>query len=264
MAHTVTWGAAFDATPGGSDDVKDGDDRIRELKTAVSERMALEHYFTKAGTNNWQGVHTPPFAIEAGATRTLAITDEIVCCSTTCTVTVPAYTSFPTGKRFVIKRTGAGTVTIVRSGSDTFDGSTSLSIDNIYEWYELICTGTATWYIVGKSYGATTIPFALWTNFSPASGWAISSSGTDQTAYIKDHLGLVRLTGRVQTGTGATLIYTMPSADLYPVRRVYFLGHCYTTPSGYIYIDTNGTVVMSGGGSTEIVTLDGLVWPATT
>ena len=258
MAHTVTWGAAFDATPAGSDDIKDGDDRIRELKTAVSERLALEHYFTKAGTNNWHGVHTPPFAIEAGATRTLAITDEIVCCSATCTVTVPAYTNFPRGKRFVIKNTGTGVITIARSGSDTFDGATSLSIATQYNWFEIICTGTATWYIVSKGYGANAIAVEGRTLVTGlAAGW------TGSIYCLKDPMGFVHLEGYLEVFPAGTNPLILLPVGYRPARAQYFLNSVSQTHTiGAVGITVAGDISALFTTSGSAAAFDGITFQA--
>lgn len=53
----VTWNSAFEATPAGSDDAKYGDDKIRELKEAIRERLAHEHGMDLTGgsaaTQGW-------------------------------------------------------------------------------------------------------------------------------------------------------------------------------------------------------------------
>jgi hypothetical protein len=65
------------------------------------------------------------------------------------TVTLPAATSVP-GYRFFIKRVdnAAHTVTVGRTGSDTIDGATSLSLDIRYMSVTLVNDGVASWYIL--------------------------------------------------------------------------------------------------------------------
>ena len=65
MAFSVQWTAGFNATPLGSDDPKYGDDRIRELKLAVYERLAVEHNMdlTEAGTQPRQALHKAGSAV---------------------------------------------------------------------------------------------------------------------------------------------------------------------------------------------------------
>ena len=57
MAYTQTWNAAFEATPAAGDNISEGDDRIRELKVDIRERMAKDHYFVIAGTDADHGEH---------------------------------------------------------------------------------------------------------------------------------------------------------------------------------------------------------------
>ncbi len=55
MSFTVTWDSAFEGTPPGSGEpgkVKYGDDRIREVKESVRERLAVEHDWGVAGTED--------------------------------------------------------------------------------------------------------------------------------------------------------------------------------------------------------------------
>lgn len=47
---TVTWNATFEATPADTDEAKYGANKIRELKTAIQERMDIEHTFSNAAT----------------------------------------------------------------------------------------------------------------------------------------------------------------------------------------------------------------------
>lgn len=47
----MAWGETFDVnTPLGAADPKEGDDRLRELKAALQERIAQDHYFPLTGT----------------------------------------------------------------------------------------------------------------------------------------------------------------------------------------------------------------------
>lgn len=47
----MAWNHTYDVnTPSGDDDPKEGDDRIREVKAAMQERMAKDHYFPKTGS----------------------------------------------------------------------------------------------------------------------------------------------------------------------------------------------------------------------
>jgi len=54
---TVTWDSSFEGTPAGSSDPREGDNKIRELKTALSERLKREHFFTPGTDNTKHGLH---------------------------------------------------------------------------------------------------------------------------------------------------------------------------------------------------------------
>ena len=56
---TQVWNSAFEATPAGTDRIRDGDDRIRELKSAIQERIAQEHEMSlvEGGAQPRQGLH---------------------------------------------------------------------------------------------------------------------------------------------------------------------------------------------------------------
>jgi hypothetical protein len=57
MGYTRVWNAAYEATPAGSDPVGQGDDRIRDLKVDIRERMQRDHYFDPAGVDADHGEH---------------------------------------------------------------------------------------------------------------------------------------------------------------------------------------------------------------
>jgi microcystin-dependent protein len=66
MAHTTTWTTAFEATPpmtGTLGKLKYGDDRIREVKTSIRERMGEEHYHTISGDQTLHGSHRYNYAL---------------------------------------------------------------------------------------------------------------------------------------------------------------------------------------------------------
>jgi hypothetical protein len=58
------------------------------------------------------------------------------------TFTLPAATTG--GRSFLIKHSGTGTLTIARSGSDTIDGATSLTLAT-YDSALLVADGTSDW-----------------------------------------------------------------------------------------------------------------------
>lgn len=76
----TTWGAVFEASPGGGDDPSQGDDRIRETKSAIRERLQKEHLFdlAEAGSQPRQGLHKAGSAVafeqEAAPTQRNGVT----------------------------------------------------------------------------------------------------------------------------------------------------------------------------------------------
>ena len=57
MAFTRTWNATYEAAPAGSTDVSAGDDRIRDFKLDIRERLNIDHYHDPAGTDADHGEH---------------------------------------------------------------------------------------------------------------------------------------------------------------------------------------------------------------
>lgn len=57
MAYTRTWNAAYEAIPAGSDLGSTIDNRIRETKQDIRERIAKDHYMDVAGTDADHGEH---------------------------------------------------------------------------------------------------------------------------------------------------------------------------------------------------------------
>jgi hypothetical protein len=60
---TVTWDSSYEASPAGSDDPREGDNKIRELKTSISERAKREHYWTPGSDNSKHGMHLTGSAV---------------------------------------------------------------------------------------------------------------------------------------------------------------------------------------------------------
>ncbi len=63
------------------------------------------------------------------------------------TVTLPLAATFPAGFRVGIKKkdSGGNAVTVARSGSDTFDGATSISLAAQFNSCLLVCDGVSQW-----------------------------------------------------------------------------------------------------------------------
>jgi len=85
---TVTWDGTYEGTPAGSDDPRAADDRMREIKVSVRERVEREHGGTTTDASARHGVHRkgsarasyaagdPATAVDAGSTRALNSTDD--------------------------------------------------------------------------------------------------------------------------------------------------------------------------------------------
>lgn len=58
MSYTDTWNAAFEALPADANNISEGADRIRDLKLAIRERIAKDHYMDVAGTDADHGEHS--------------------------------------------------------------------------------------------------------------------------------------------------------------------------------------------------------------
>lgn len=57
MANTRVWNAAYESSPADGDNVSEGAERIRNLKTDIRERLAKDHYMDPAGTDADHGEH---------------------------------------------------------------------------------------------------------------------------------------------------------------------------------------------------------------
>lgn len=63
VAAFLTWDASFEATPANTDPVSQGDDRIRDLKENVRERLESEHYFGTLASAGDTGRHREGSAV---------------------------------------------------------------------------------------------------------------------------------------------------------------------------------------------------------
>jgi len=93
-----------------------------------------------------------PFNLISGATAayTVTVQDRYVYVDATSqvvTVTLPLANSVPAGFTVGIKKkdSGANAVTVARSGSDTFDGATSISLAAQFNSCLLVSDGVSQW-----------------------------------------------------------------------------------------------------------------------
>ena len=76
------------------------------------------------------------------ALRTLDDTDHVIeCTANTFTITLPAVSGL-TGRQYIVKNTGAGTITLDGNASETIDGSTTQTVAAGAKM-TIVCTGTA-------------------------------------------------------------------------------------------------------------------------
>ena len=57
MANLRVWNAAYESSPADGDNVSEGAERIRNLKTDIRERLAKDHFMDPAGTDADHGEH---------------------------------------------------------------------------------------------------------------------------------------------------------------------------------------------------------------
>ena len=57
MAHTRDWNVSYEGTPSDISNVSSGDDRVRDLKTDIRERIDVDHYMDLSGTQADHGEH---------------------------------------------------------------------------------------------------------------------------------------------------------------------------------------------------------------
>lgn len=266
MSYSRTWNAAAESSPADGDEARFGAQQITNLRKDIRERVDLEHYFDIAGTDAWHGIHTPPLVLDSSTSRTLGIGDEIVVfnSSSSVTITLPVYTTFPNSKHFRVVQLGSGVLTVNRSGSDGINGLNAISTNGIGSFIDLYNLGTGAWYACGHFTEA-------WNNFTPATGWTVTSQGS----YRYDAPGVVRLRGVFQTTSlqnYASNIYTQLPSGYRPPYTIYE-GMCIDgTDSPPMHcsleISTSGVIrVLSlvgwGPGITGIAVLDGITFTLT-
>jgi len=76
----------------------------------------------------------------------LLSTDYFVPASGNFAVTLPAATG--TGKVYVVKNVGTGTITLTPTGADTIDGETTIPMTTQYESVEVVDAASASWLII--------------------------------------------------------------------------------------------------------------------
>jgi hypothetical protein len=141
--------AIYDDTSGATGDLYYRDSSGNFVRLAMS---GTSGQVLKSGTTPSWGYTNSGFKVyNPGGNYTVTSSDTVVFADATggnTTITLPA-ASGVNGYRFYVKRIDgtSNTVTIARSGSDTIDGATSLSLDIRYMSVTLVSDGT-NWYIL--------------------------------------------------------------------------------------------------------------------
>lgn len=100
---------------------------------------------------SWGQANDPEFLTVNTVTTTYSVVtgDHVILASGTFTVTLPTALAVA-GKEYTIKNTGAGTITVAQTGSETIDGSASdLSLATTKESVTVVSDGVG-WQIIGK------------------------------------------------------------------------------------------------------------------
>jgi hypothetical protein len=129
MAFTKTWN---EAAPAGSDNISNGDNEIRDFKTAIRERLAIDHVFDadETGVTNI-GTHKQVAMLEAAADPANVTDTGIVYTKDASTITELFY------------RDSAGTVTQI-TVNGVLNAPVNTISDIILRGFELVATSTTT------------------------------------------------------------------------------------------------------------------------
>ena len=163
-------------------------------------------------------------SIVKSSAYTLTSADSVILVSGTTTITVPASTDVSSStftKTYTIIKTDASTtLTIARSGSDTFNGATSISMTKQYEAAIIIGSGVADWkylpindLIAGTDYLTPTGDGSGLTGIS-TDPFGVSNKTSDYTVGTdseNDYNGKILLTNK---GTAANRIWALCAATV--------------------------------------------------
>lgn len=172
--------------------------------------------------------------IVKSAAYTLTPQDSLILVSGTTTITVPASTDVSSStflKEYtIIKTDAAGTnVTIARTGSDTFNGATSITLSKQYEAAEILGSGVADWKYL--SINSTNVSDSI-TNIT---------GDTTITA--------AQMTGRIRFYNSAQAAITLPAATA-GLTAEFEINH-----SGGIRFIRNGSDTFACGGTSSLTAM---------
>lgn len=158
----------------------------------------------------------------SGTTTVQDYDDVVVCGGTTYTVTLPTAVG-QQGRLIYVKRNSSGTINVAADGSETIDGSATLSMTTAFQAVILVSDG------------------ANWFSFS--SGGA--GGGGSSTLVLESISGAATIAGTTNYAicSGTTYTVTLPSAAA--VGSGWVL-HIKKTASGNITVDADGTETIDG------------------
>lgn len=182
--------------------------------------------------------------IVKSAAYTLTPQDSLILVSGTTTITIPASTDVSSSAFFkeytIIKTDAAGTnVTIARTGSDTFNGATSITLTKQYEGAKIFGSGVADWkFLRIKELVAGTDYLAPTGDGSGLTGISTSDTITNMPAGAYT-VTAAQCTGRTTlTNAGAGASSVTPAL---PAGAANYVIHFNHVDSGDLVIDPNGT-----------------------
>jgi len=204
MAYSSNWD---EATPPGTEARSLGDDRIRELKIQLRERLATEHSAINGGSGSDLLMHKWG-VVSKSANYTATLDDHVILVTTVNTdrtITLPNATTC-NGKPYKIKKVDSGTGKVIIDGysTQTIDGAQTLNIIPQYGFVDIISDGS-NWIIISTN-----------CNFDWDSIWsdAVHTHQSDAEGGVLS--GQIVQIVNTQTGAVATGTTTIPIDDTIP------------------------------------------------
>lgn len=113
---------------------------------AVDSEYAKVGHFSELYVDDHPVVSSKDRIVTKSAAYTASVSDRIILCSGTWSLTLPSAES-AAGVTYVVKNTGTGTITIDGSGSETIDGATTKALSTQWSTARIISNGTA-WFVI--------------------------------------------------------------------------------------------------------------------
>lgn len=185
------------------------------------------------------------FSVVNHTTGSLLLTasNTVVYCSggAAKTLTFPLTTAVGAGKIFLIFSDGNSLVTTIsRSGADTFEGSTSFSMNAGFKWVMFVSDGAGTWHHnIAKQQEITNAMIA--DSNVGAGKWIWTNAASQSTGFTA-----INSVGYYPCNTTAGgFTATLPSAVSLP-GKVFTLENTGTNAANVLTIDPNGTQTING------------------